>query len=85
MMQPFNSWNIFQHVQQDSTRPPMVYKITFLNKSIIFFIILLYNKETVPRTLCSLSASASRVAVTGADTALYNFETVFLKNEFIFY
>ena len=51
----------------------------------IFSIILLYNKEAVSRTLCSLSASASRVAATGADTALYNFEIVFLKNVFIFY
>ena len=50
----------------------------------IFFIILFYNKEAVPRTLCSLSASASRVAVTGADTTLYNFEILFLK-KFIFY
>ena len=31
--------------------------------------------------LSSLSASASRVAATGANTALYNFEIVFLKNE----
>ena len=36
-------------------------------------IILLYNKEAVSHTLCSLSASASRVAATGADTALYSF------------
>ena len=35
--------------------------------------------------LCSLSASASGVAATGTDTALYNFEIVFLKNEFVFY
>ena len=33
----------------------------------IFSSILLYNKEAVSRTLCSLSASASRVAVTGAE------------------
>ena len=33
--------------------------------------------------LCNLSVSASRVAATGADTTLYNFEIVFLKNEFI--
>ena len=33
---------------------------------------LLDNKEAVSRTLCSLSVSASRVAATGADTALYN-------------
>ena len=46
--------------------------------------VLLYNKETVSRTLSSLSASAFRVAATGADIALYNFEIVFLKNEFIF-
>ena len=45
--------------------------------------ILLYNKETVSLTLCSLSVSASRVTATCADTALYNFEIVFLKNEFI--
>ena len=51
----------------------------------IFSIILLYNKEAVSRTLRSLSASASHVAVTGADTALHNFEIVFLKNVFIFY
>ena len=49
----------------------------------IFSIILLYNKEAVSRTLCSLYAIASRVAPTGADTALYNFEIVFLKNVFI--
>ena len=50
----------------------------------IFSIILLYNKEVVSRTLCSISASASCVA-TGADKTLYNFEIVFLKNVFIFY
>ena len=49
----------------------------------IFSIILLYNKEVVSRAPCSLSASASRVAVKGADTPLYNFEIVFLKNMFI--
>ena len=48
-------------------------------------IILLYNKEAVSRTLCSLSVSASRVATTGADTPFHNFEIVFLKNEFIFH
>ena len=51
----------------------------------IFSIILLYNKEVVSSTLCSLSASTSRVAATGADAALYNFEILFLKNVFIFY
>ena len=51
----------------------------------IFSIILLYNKEAVSHTPCSLSASASRVAATGADTVLYNFEIVFLKNVFIVY
>ena len=40
----------------------------------------IYNKEAVSHTLSSLSTSASHVAVTGADTALYNFEIVFLKN-----
>ena len=50
---------------------------------LIFSIILLYNQEVVSRSLCSLSASASRVAVTGADTALYNFEIIFHKNVFI--
>ena len=49
----------------------------------ILSIILLYNKEAVSRRLCSLSASASCVAVTDADTALYNFEIAFLKNVFI--
>ena len=51
----------------------------------IFSIILLYNKEAVSRTLCSLSASVSRVAATGADKAFHNFEILFLKNKFIFY
>ena len=51
----------------------------------IFPIILLYNKEAASRPLCSFSASVSRVAATGADTAFYNFEILFLKNEFIFY
>ena len=51
----------------------------------ILSINLLYNKEAVSRRLCSLSASASCVAATVADTALYNFEIVFLKNVFIFY
>ena len=51
----------------------------------IFSIILLYNKEVISRTPCSLFASASCVAATGAHTALYNFEIAFLKNEFIFY
>ena len=36
----------------------------------IFYMILLYNKEEVSRTFCSLSVSASQVA--RADTALYN-------------
>ena len=44
----------------------------------------LYNKEAVSRTFCRFSATASRVAVTGADTALYNFEIVFLKDVFLF-
>ena len=44
----------------------------------IFFTILLYNKEAVSRTLCSLSVRASGVAATGADTALYNFVNRFL-------
>ena len=44
----------------------------------IFSIILLYNKEAVSCTLYSLSASASRVAATGADTTLYNFVIWFL-------
>ena len=39
----------------------------------ILSIILLYNKEAVSCTLCSFSASASLVAATGADTALYQF------------
>ena len=51
----------------------------------IFSIILLCNKEGVSRTLCSLSASPSHVAATGADIALHDFEIVFLKNGFIFY
>ena len=50
----------------------------------IFSIILLYNKETVSLTPYILSASALRFSTTGADTALYNFEIVFLKNQFIF-
>ena len=41
-------------------------------------VILLYNKEVVSSTLCSPSASASHVAATGADTALYNFVNWFL-------
>ena len=45
----------------------------------------IYNKEAVSHTLSNLSTSASRVAVTGADTALYNFEIVFLKNVRILY
>ena len=47
--------------------------------------ILLYNKEAVSRTFYSLSASASRISAMSADTALYNFEIVFLKMELIFY
>ena len=50
----------------------------------ILSIILLYNKEAVLRTLCSLSASASGVAVTGADTALYNLLIVFLIQQVMF-
>ena len=46
--------------------------------------ILLYNKEAVSRTLYSLSVSASRVAVTEADTVLHSFEMVFPKNVSIF-
>ena len=49
----------------------------------IFSTILLYNKEAVSRMPCSLSASTSRVAVAGSYRALYNFEMVFLKNEFV--
>ena len=52
---------------------------------LIFPIILLYSEEAVSCTLCSLSASASGVAATGTDTVLYNFEIVFLENEFVFY
>ena len=44
----------------------------------LFSIILLYIKEAVSHTFCSLSASPSRVAATGADAALYYFEIVFL-------
>ena len=50
----------------------------------ILSIILLYDKEAVSCTLCNLYASASLVAATGADTALYNFEIVFLKNVLMF-
>ena len=50
----------------------------------ILCIILLYNKEVVSHLLCSLSASASRIAATGADTALYNFEIVFLIQLVVF-
>ena len=50
----------------------------------IFSIILLYNKEAVSHTLCSLSAISCRIDATGADTTLYNFEIVFLKNVFLF-
>ena len=42
-------------------------------------------KKVVSCTVCSLSASASRVTAMGADTALYNFEIVFLKNVPILY
>ena len=42
-------------------------------------------KKAVSRMLCSLSASASCVAATGANTALYNFVIVFLKKVLIFY
>ena len=38
----------------------------------IFSIILLHNKESVSRTICSISAGVSRVAPTGADKALHN-------------
>ena len=41
-------------------------------------IILLYDKEPVSGMLCSLSETASRVACTGADTALYKFAILFL-------
>ena len=51
----------------------------------IFSIILLYNKKAVSRMLSRLSASACRAALTGADTALYNFEIVFLQNVPIIY
>ena len=40
-------------------------------------IVLLYNKETVSHRPWSLSASASRVAATGTDTAFYSLEIVF--------
>ena len=50
----------------------------------IFCILLLYNKEAVTCTLCSLSASASRVAATFEDTASHNFLIIYLKNVFIF-
>ena len=44
----------------------------------IFSIILLHNKESVSRTICSISAGVSRVAPTGADKALHNFANWFL-------
>ena len=50
----------------------------------IFSIISLYNKEAVSHMLCSLSASASCVATTGADTALYNFVNWFLIQLVVF-
>ena len=43
----------------------------------ILSIILLYNKETVSPRPWSLSASTSRVAATGTDTAFYSLEIVF--------
>ena len=46
--------------------------------------ILLYKKEAVSHTHCSLSASASRVAATGVDAALYNLLIIFLRNVIIF-
>ena len=51
----------------------------------IFSIILLYNEQAVSCMLSSLFASASRVAVTGADTGWHNFEIVFLKSVPILY
>ena len=47
-------------------------------------IILLYNEEAVSRTLCSLSASVSRVAAIGAERALYKFAIWFLIQLVIF-
>ena len=51
---------------------------------LISFSILLYNKEAVLRTLYNLSASAPRVATTGAETALCSFEMVFLFHVVMF-
>ena len=39
----------------------------------------MYSKEVISRTLCSLYASAFRVAATGTDTALSNFEIVYFS------
>ena len=47
----------------------------------IFYIIMLYNKEAVSRTFCSLSAGAT---ATYTDTALYNFVNWFLIQLLIF-
>ena len=48
-------------------------------------IILLYNKEVASRTFCSLSASASLVASTIAETAWYDLLIVFLIQLVIFF
>ena len=40
---------------------------------LISCITLLYNKEALSRTLCSLFASASHVTAIGAETALHKF------------
>ena len=44
----------------------------------ILDILQLYNKESASHTLCSLSGSASCVAVIGGDIALYQYTTWFL-------
>ena len=44
----------------------------------MLFMIILYNKEAVSRTLCSLSTGPSRVAATDADTELHKFTIWFI-------
>ena len=90
--------SVLCHVPEVLNRPcflSVVFPILFLLLlSTMFFnlsrpylmssIILLYNKEAVLRTLCSLPVSASHIPATSADTVLYNLLTVFLKHVFIF-
>ena len=59
---------------------PVVHKRSMTHLNCVLIFPWSFNKiNAVSRTLCSLSAKASRVVATNAETASYGFEIPFLK------